>query len=28
VFVGMPVTSHNNGVVGTDTFDSVTVTSP
>jgi hypothetical protein len=28
VFVGLPVTSHNNGVVGTDTFDSVTVTSP
>ncbi len=28
VFVGLPVTSHWNAVVGTDTFDGVTVTSP
>ncbi len=28
VFVGLPVTSHSNPAIGTDTFDSVTVTSP
>ena len=26
VFIGLPVTSHNNAVLGTDTFDHVTVT--
>jgi hypothetical protein len=28
LFVGLPVTSHWNAVVGTDTIDSVSVTSP